>query len=135
MKQHTETARKYIELSNELKGIEVSLFLDTIDKLKIRMEEVETQSRDIKDQIDEENRRIENIKNNNRSKNERLEQRISELEALMYEIHRIVTEIDKSDGHIRLCDEKRSITLLLPTKTSARTLCPLKSVQTRLTLK
>lgn len=106
LKQQAETARKYIELSNELKGIEVSLFLDTIDKLKIRMEEVETQSRDIKDQIDEENRRIENIKNNNRSKNERLEQRKSELEALKNEIHRIDTEIEKSEGHIRLCEEK-----------------------------
>jgi len=32
--QQAEKARKFIDLSNELKGIEVSLFLDTIDRLR-----------------------------------------------------------------------------------------------------
>ena len=78
--RQAECARRYIDLSNELKGIEVSLFLDMIDKLKIKLEEADSQSREIKAQIDEENRRIENIKNKNRSKNERLEFLKTELE-------------------------------------------------------
>ncbi len=106
LQEQAETARKYIELSNELKGIEVSVFLDTMDKLKNKMEEVEKQTQDIKDQIDEENRRIENIKNINRSKNENLEKRKAELELLKNEIHRIDTDIEKSEGHVRLCEEK-----------------------------
>ena len=32
--QQAEKARRFIDLSNELKGIEVSMFLDTIDRLK-----------------------------------------------------------------------------------------------------
>lgn len=104
--RQAECARRYIDLSNELKGIEVSLFLDTIDKLKIRLEEVDSQSQEIKAQIDEENRRIENIKNKNRSKNERLEQLNAELDELRNSIHALDTDIEKNESHIRLCEEK-----------------------------
>jgi chromosome segregation protein len=106
--QQAETARRYIDLSNELKGIEVSLFLDTIDKLKTKLDEVEDQTRVIREQIDEENRRIDNIKNKNRSKNERLEFLKSEMEELRTIIHNLDSEIEKNEGHVRLCEEKIS---------------------------
>jgi len=104
--QQAEVARRYIDLSNELKGIEVSLFLDTIDKLKVRIEEVESQASVIREQIDDETRRIENIKNKNRSKNEHLEKLKAELEELRLSIHALDTDIEKKEGHIRLCEEK-----------------------------
>ena len=104
--QQAETARRYIDLSNELKGIEVSLFLDTIDKLKIKLDEMDKQTQEIREQIDEENRRIENIKNKNRSKNERLEFLKSEMDELRSFIHKIDSEIEKNEGYIRLCEEK-----------------------------
>jgi len=104
--QQAETARRYLDLSNELKGIEVSLFLDTIDKLKVKLDEVGNQNREIREQIDEENRKIENIKNKNRSKNERLEQLKTEMDELGSLIHNIDSEIEKNEGHIRLCEEK-----------------------------
>ncbi len=104
--QQAETARRYIDLSNELKGIEVSLFLDTIDKLKEKMGEIEGQTHTLKGQIDEENRRIENIKNKNRSKNEHLEKLKTELEELRGIIHTLDTNIEKNEGHVRLCEEK-----------------------------
>jgi len=104
--KQAETARRYLDLSNELKGIEVSLFLDTIDKLKVKLDEVETQTREIREQIDEENRIIENIKNKNRSKNERLELLKTEMEGLRNLIHNIDSEIEKNESHIRLCEEK-----------------------------
>ncbi|MGI6084448.1 MAG: chromosome segregation protein SMC [Acetivibrionales bacterium] len=104
--QQAETARRYIDFSNELKRIEVSLFLDTIDKLKARLDEAENQTSVIREQIDEENRRIENIKNKNRSKNERLEFLKSEIEELISVIHKLDSELEKNEGHVRLCEEK-----------------------------
>ncbi|HHU90135.1 MAG TPA: chromosome segregation protein SMC [Clostridiaceae bacterium] len=104
--QQAETARRYIDLSNELKGIEVSLFLDTIDKLKIKLNEVENQTREIREQVDEENRRIENIKNKNRSKNERLELLKTQIDELRNLQHSIDSELEKNEGHIRICEEK-----------------------------
>ena len=108
LEQQAETARKYIELSNELKGIEVSLFLDTIDKLKVRMEEIDDKIRIIKGQIDEENSKIEAIRNNNRSKSEYLEKRKKELEDLKQAVFKLENEIEKSSGQIKLCEEKIS---------------------------
>ena len=70
--QQAEKARRFIDLSNELKGIEVSMFLDTIDRLKKRIADVEKQAAELKDQIDEENRKIENVRSRNRSKIESL---------------------------------------------------------------
>ncbi|NMA66528.1 MAG: chromosome segregation protein SMC [Clostridiaceae bacterium] len=106
LEQQAIKARKYIELSNELKGIEVSLFLDTIDKLKVRMEDIEGQIKIIKEQINEENQKIENIKDKNRNKNEYLEKRKNDLESLKQAVHRLETDIEKSSGHVRLCEEK-----------------------------
>ena len=106
LEQQAETARKYIELSNELKVNEVSLFLDTIDKLKVKIEEIDDKIMIIKDQIEEENSKIEIIRNNNRSKNEYLEKRKKELESLKQTVHRLETEIEKSSGQIKLCEEK-----------------------------
>ena len=96
--QQAETARRYIDLSNELKGIEVSLFLDTIDKLKIKLNEVENQTREIREQVDEENRRIENIKNKNRSKNERLELLKTQIDELRNLQHSIDSELERMKG-------------------------------------
>lgn len=106
LSQQAETARRYIDLSNELKGIEVSLFLDTIDKLKAKLEETDSQTQEIREQISEENRRIENIKNKNRSKNEHLEQLKKEIEHIRNHIHALDSQIGKNESNIRLCEEK-----------------------------
>lgn len=104
--RQAECARRYIDLSNELKGIEVSLFLDMIDKLKVKLEEANSQADEINAQIDEENRKIGNIKDRNRSKNERLESLKTELEKLRNTIHALDTGIEKNESQIRLCEEK-----------------------------
>ena len=104
--QQAETARRFIDLSNELKGIEVSFFLDTIEKLKGRMQEIESQAGVLREQIDEENRRIENIKNKNRSKNERLDKLKAEYETVRQSIHTLDTDIEKNEGNVRLYEEK-----------------------------
>ena len=106
--QQAEKARKFIDLSNELKGIEVSLFLDTIDRLKIKIVEVETQAGELKEQIDEENRRIENIRNKNRSKNESLERLKNDSENIRQSIHALDTGIEKNESSIRIYEEKIS---------------------------
>lgn len=106
LEKQAQTARRYIELSNELKGIEVSLFLETIDKLRIKLEDVDSQTKIIRDQIDEENRRIENIKNKNRSKNEKLEEIKKEIDELNNQIHNLDSRIEKNESQINLCQER-----------------------------
>lgn len=104
--QQAEKAKQFVSLSNELKGIEVGLFLDTIDKLKKRISEVEAQTDGLKEQIDEENRRIENIRSSNKSKNERMERLKQEAEKVRQSIHALETGIEKNEGNIRVSEEK-----------------------------
>jgi chromosome segregation protein len=104
--EQAQTARRYIELSNELKVIEVNVFLETIDKLKNRMSQAESQADTIREQIDEENRRIENIRNNNRVKNENLDKLKKELEELRGNINLLDTKIEKKESRINLYEEK-----------------------------
>lgn len=104
--EQAEKARKFIDLSNELKGIEVSLFLDTIDRLQGKIAEVETQAAEIKAQIDEENRKIESIRSKNRSKNEHLERLKNEAERIRQTVHALESAIEKNESDIRIYEEK-----------------------------
>ena len=106
--RQAETARLFLDYSNELKGLEVSLFMDTVDKLKLRMDEIKGQVGGIREQIEEENRRIENIKNINRNKNDRLEKLKAELDALRSQLHALDGEIGRQESSIRLSEEKIS---------------------------
>lgn len=104
--QQAEKAKQFVSLSNELKDIEVSLFLDTIDKLKKKISEVEAQADGLKEQIDEENRRVENIRSSNKSKNERMERLKQEAEKVRQSIRALETGIEKNEGNIRVTEEK-----------------------------
>ncbi|HOQ75653.1 MAG TPA: chromosome segregation protein SMC [Thermoclostridium sp.] len=106
--QQAETARRFIDLSNELKGIEVSMFLDTIDRLKNRIAEVENQAAGLKEQIDEENSKIENIRCRNRSKNESLERLKAEAGKIRESIYALDSGIEKNESNIRIFEEKIS---------------------------
>jgi chromosome segregation protein len=106
--QQAEKARRFIDLSNELKGIEVSMFLDTIDRLKKRIADVEKQAAELKDQIDEENRKIENVRSRNRSKNESLERLKDEAEKVRQSIYSLESGIEKNQSNIRIYEEKIS---------------------------
>jgi len=104
--EQAEKARKFIDLSNELKGIEVSLFLDTIDRLKEKIAEVESQAAQIKEQIDEENKNIESIRSRNRSKSEYLERLKNEAERIRQAVHALESGMEKNENDIRIYEEK-----------------------------
>jgi len=106
--QQAETARRFIDLSNELKGIEVSMFLDSIDRLKSRIAEVDSQAAQLREQIEEENRKIENVRETNRSKNENLERLKDEAEKVRQSIYALESGIEKNESNIRICEEKIS---------------------------
>jgi len=106
--QQAETARRFIDLSIELKGIEVSMFLDSIDRLKSRIAEVDSQAAQLREQIEEENRKIENVRETNRSKNENLERLKDEAEKVRQSIYALESGIEKNESNIRICEEKIS---------------------------
>lgn len=104
--QQAETARKWLDYSSELKGIEVTLFLDTMDKIREKQTEVDQQLTDIRDQIHAENAKLDEIRDRNKQRTEGLEQKKALLENYRTQVHAMESEIEKSEGDIRIALER-----------------------------
>ena len=71
LQEQAEKARRYITLSNELKQIEVALYLDNI-KNKTKIEEIDTQFRQVEKNIQEEKYILQNKCRKTERENENL---------------------------------------------------------------
>ncbi len=108
LKEQAEKARKYLDLSSELKELEVSLYLDNIEKFQEKVNGMDQQFHDIQQSIHEENDRLEQKKQENRNKTERLEKLKKELELLREELFEHDRETGRLENHIRINEEKIS---------------------------
>jgi chromosome segregation protein len=59
LREQAEKARNYIALSSELKELEVSLYLDSIEKIQNRLNEMDSRFQEIRKSIQAENERLE----------------------------------------------------------------------------
>jgi len=106
LKDQAEKARKYLELSGELKELEVSLYVDSIEKNQARINEMENLFNKIRQDIQNENERIENRKKENREKAERLEKLKNDLEVIRNELFEIDRETGRFENRIQINEEK-----------------------------
>jgi chromosome segregation protein len=106
LKDQAEKARKYLELSGELKELEVSLYIDSIEKNQARINEMENLFSKIRQDIQNENDRIENKKKDNREKTERLEKLKNDLEVIRNELFDIDRETGRFENRIQIDEEK-----------------------------
>ena len=106
LKDQAEKARKYLELSGELKELEVSLYIDSIEKNQAKINEMENLFSKIRQDIQNENDRIENKKKDNREKTERLEKLKNDLEVIRNELFDIDRETGRFENRIQIDEEK-----------------------------
>jgi len=106
LKDQAEKARKYLELSGELKELEVSMYLDSIEKNQAKIREMEDLFGKIRQDIQNENERIEKKKQENREKAERLEKLKNDLEAIRNELFEIDRETGRFENRIQIIEEK-----------------------------
>ena len=106
LKLQSEKAKKYLELRDELKSIEIGLYLHKIDSFKAKIEEL------LKDkEIFEEQNRIENLK---LEETQKLKEKIkSELEEINEQLERIQnisfeskSQIEKTNSNINISEER-----------------------------
>ncbi len=106
LREQSEAAKKYLSLREALKELEINVYLDSIDKLKEKIKEYEVQFKDIKDNIDAEERRLRNITIQNQQKNELLkdlEVKVNEARDSFYVIE---ANLERSSSEINLKKEK-----------------------------
>jgi chromosome segregation protein len=106
LQEQAEKARRYITLSNELKQIEVALYLDNIAKNKTKIEEIDTQFRQVEKNIQEEKYILQNKMQENREKNEKLDRLKKTLESLRFELVEMDKGIAQLNNEIKIGEEK-----------------------------
>ena len=106
LREQSEAARKYLDLRERLKELEVNVYLNNIDRLKERIKEYETQFKDIRDNIDAEERRLRSITAQNQQKTEllrNLDEQITESREKFYVIE---ANLEKNSSEVMLKNEK-----------------------------
>ncbi len=106
LREQSDAAKKYLSLREDLKELEVNVYLDSIDKFKEKIKEYEGQFKDIKDNIEAEERKLRNITAQNQQKTEllkTLEEKITEAREKFYVIE---TNLEKNSSEINLNNEK-----------------------------
>jgi chromosome segregation protein len=106
LKDQAEKARNYLELSSEQKELEVTLYIDSIEKNQVKISEMENLLSKVRKDIQNENDRIENKKRENREKAERLEKLKNDLEVVRNELFEIDRETGRFENRIQISEEK-----------------------------
>lgn len=108
LREQAEKARNYIALSSELKELEVSLYLDSIEKIQNRLNEMDSRFQEIRKSIQAENERLEAKKQDNREKNRKLDLLKQNLELIRNELYEIEKNTGNLENQIRINEEKIS---------------------------
>ncbi|MCX7746502.1 MAG: chromosome segregation protein SMC [Clostridia bacterium] len=106
LREQSETARKYLNFREELKELEINVFLENIAKFKEKIKEYEDQYISIKEDIEKENAKLDRITVENKEKTEylkKLEEKIDEAKRQYYNIE---SSLEKCNSEMNLNDEK-----------------------------
>ncbi|MCX7843148.1 MAG: chromosome segregation protein SMC [Clostridia bacterium] len=106
LRVQSEAAKKYLSLRESLRELEVNLYIDNISKFKDRLKELEEQYNTIKDNIDNENLRLENITLQNKKKTDIMKALEEKLDASRKEFYSIDGNLERCSSEIKLNDEK-----------------------------
>ncbi|MDF2986379.1 MAG: chromosome segregation protein [Eubacterium sp.] len=106
LREQSEAAKKYLSLRDGLKELEVNVYLDSIDRYKEKIKEYEVQFKDIKDNIEAEERKLRNITVQNQQKSEMLKTLDEQITEARDKFYVIEANLEKNSSEITLNNEK-----------------------------
>lgn len=106
LREQSEAAKKYLSLRESLKELEINVYLDSIDKIKEKTKEYETQFKDIKDNIEAEERKLRSITAQNQQKTETLKELEENIGKARDDFYIVESNLEKNNGEIKLNNEK-----------------------------
>lgn len=107
LRQQSETARKFLSLRETLKDIEVNVFLENIGRFKEKLVELDSQYASIKESIDNENSKLEQITVDNAEKTNLLKTLEEKINAARDEYYVIDGNIERCNSDIKINEEKQ----------------------------
>ncbi|MDD4189326.1 MAG: chromosome segregation protein SMC, partial [Eubacteriales bacterium] len=106
LREQSETARKYLDLREMLKEVEINLYIMSISKYKEKLSEYDSQINTVKDNISEENIALEKIKAGTREKTTELSSLEEQLERAREQFYDLESSIEKCESEIKVNNEK-----------------------------
>ena len=106
MKVQAEKAKKYLELREELKTIEVGLYLYKIEKIKEKIEEQEKNIKIFEEQNVNENSKLEQMQNEKEKLKEELNQINEQIEKIQTLGFESKNQIEKINSNINISNER-----------------------------
>ena len=106
LRQQSETARKFLDLRESLKVLEVNVYLDSIEKFREKLKALEEQYKTVKDQMEAENRKLDEITSSNKDKTDQLKAMDERLEAVRQQFYEMEGSLERCYSEIKLNNEK-----------------------------
>ena len=106
LREQSEKARRFLDLREELKVLDVNVYLDNMKKSRERLETLEQQLKTVQDQINDENKKLEEITNSNREKTDLLKSLDEKLEAAKQVYYETEGNLERCNSEISLSREK-----------------------------
>ena len=106
LKEQSEKARKFLDLREELKVLEVNVYLDSMKKYRDRLEVLENQLKTVQDQINDENKKLVEITFSNKEKTDLLKSLDEKLEAAKQMYYETEGSLERCNSEIALNKEK-----------------------------
>ena len=108
LRLQSDAAKKYLSLRESLKELEINVYLDSLDKFREKIKEYEGMHKDIKENIEAEERKLRNITLQNQQKNEMLKELDDKITASRDKFYVIEANLEKYNSEINLNKEKIS---------------------------
>lgn len=108
LKEQSETARRFLELHENLKELDVNVYLDSVDKSSEKLRTLDDQYKAAKDQIESENKKLNSITGSNREKTDLLKAFNDKIEDSRKRYYEIEGNIERCGSDINLNNEKKA---------------------------
>jgi len=108
LKHQSDIAKRYLNLRDTLKELEVNVYIENISKFKVKIKEYEEGYISIKDNIDSDNKKLEDITLLNQKKLELLKELETKLDNSRQEFYNLESSLERCNSEIKLNDEKKS---------------------------
>ena len=108
LRQQSDVAKRYLNLRDTLKELEINVYIENISKYKEKIKEFEEVYVSIKDNIDSDNKKLEEITLLNQKKLALLKELENKLDNSRQEFYNLENSLEKSNSEIKLNDEKKN---------------------------
>ncbi len=106
LKEQSETARRYLDLRESLKELDINVYLDSMDKYREKLKDLEEQYKAVREQVDSENKKLEEITNSNKDKTDLLKGFDEKLETARQQFYELDGALERCNSEIKLNNEK-----------------------------